>query len=104
MQKRDYGPGNAPEDYETLTDMQKRIMSLWISERIAPVSRKMRAENRLISYGLKHQMEREIGLYVSNGQFKGGMAAAGYEAFDTDGINWTYNIELKRLPRSERGA
>lgn len=69
---------------------------LWINERIEPFRRKLRPQNRLNSYGLKHVMERETGVYVTNGQFKGAMQAAGYEAFDTEDINWTYNIQIRK--------
>ena len=91
---KDYGPGNAPEHYEELTTEERERMTLWIHERLYPDDR-VRAFNRLNSYGLKHLMERETDLYVTNGQFKGGMAAAGYEAFETDDINWEYQARVR---------
>ena len=90
-----YGKGNEPEDYLTLTEEEKAICALWICERLEPPKRKPRACNRLNSYGLKHYLERETDLYVTNGQFKGAMSAAGYEAFDTEDINWTYEVQIK---------
>jgi hypothetical protein len=96
MLKKDYGPGNAPEHYATLTEEEREAMTVWIRERLEPTPRKPRPANRLNSYGLKHCMERETGVYVTNGQFKGGMQAAGYEAFDTDDINWTYEVRIKK--------
>lgn len=89
-----YHPCNYPQDYATLPPDEREACALWISKRLRPAARKMRAYNRLNSYGLKHIMEREIGLYTTNGQFKGAMEAAGYEAYDTDNINWTYNADL----------
>lgn len=96
MLKKDYGPGNAPEHYATLTEEEREALTVWIRERLEPTPRKPRPANRLNSYGLKHHMERETGVYVTNGQFKGGMQAAGYEAFDTDDINWTYEVRIKK--------
>lgn len=89
---KDYGFNNTPADYETLSGEEKEQCGLWIHSRLAAVN--CRPCNRLNSYGLKHHMERETGLYVTNGQFKGAMEKAGYEAFDTQDINWTYKVKL----------
>lgn len=93
-------PGNLPEDYGALSGKEQSMVSDWIKERLCPTGQRMRPENRLSSYGLKHRMERETGLYVTNGQFKGAMEAAGYTAFDKDDINWTYAV---RVRKNERG-
>jgi hypothetical protein len=90
-----YGKCNEPEDYLTLTEEEKAIVSMWICDRIEPEMKKLKPEQRRNSYGLKHRLERETGLYVTNGQFKGGMKEAGYKAFDVDWINWTYEIRIK---------
>lgn len=92
---KDYGYGNYPEHYEELTNDEREQMALWIRERLE-LDDRIRPRDRLNSYGLKHLMEREIDLYVTNGQFKGGMEAAGYEAFDTDDINWTYQVKVRK--------
>jgi len=84
-----YEKGNEPENYFTLSEEEKARLSLWICKRLEPTKHKPRPHNRFNSYGLKHRLERETDLYVTNGQFKGGMKAAGYEAFDTEKINWT---------------
>lgn len=82
--------GNSPDDFLTLSpDEQKKLLEL-----IALYLRPRKTLNtRHSSYGLKHQFERLMpGGYLTNGQMKGAMLAAGYEAGDQQFINWTFNV------------
>ena len=46
------------------------------------------------SYGLKHILERDTGLYLTNNEFKDAMLLSGYEPVDSDELNWRYRIKL----------
>lgn len=81
-------PGNQPEDYQNLQETNRWVLDLWILNHLLPGRRMMS------SYELKHIMERENGLYVTNGQFKGAMQQAGYNAHDTSEINWLYHVRV----------
>jgi hypothetical protein len=53
------------------------------------------------SYGMKHRFEGSAGnshahLYMTNGEFKGAMLAAGYEPVDREALNWMFRLK----PRS----
>ena len=89
---KDYGPGNAPEDYNNMNADEKAKLDRWIKEKFVPAKSK-----KMDSYYLKHVMEHENGLYVTNGQFKGAMQAAGYKAYDIGNINWDYKVKFKKL-------
>jgi hypothetical protein len=87
-------PGNHPEDYEKLTPSDKATVSLWIQQHIST----RKAENyRHTSYGLKHLMANQNGLYTTNGQFKGAMLAAGFEPVRPHTLNWTFRINYVAL-------
>ena len=49
------------------------------------------------SYGLKHILQRDTGLYLTNNEFKDAMLLCGYEPVNPDTINWNYCIS-KRSP------
>ena len=51
------------------------------------------------SYGIKHDFERE-GFYLTNGQFKGAMLAAGYDPEKANELNWTFKIKPVQGPGS----
>ena len=44
------------------------------------------------SYGLKHLFEKETGIYVNNGAFKGAMFLAGFDVGNLFATNWQFNI------------
>lgn len=49
------------------------------------------------SYGLKHILERDIGLYMGNNAFKGLMLQCGFYPVNVGDLNWCYCIS-KRSP------
>lgn len=56
--------------------------------------RKRKTFNRMqTSYGLKHRFERDTGIYVSNGAFKGAMLLVGFTAKDIADLNWYFNVK-----------
>ena len=48
------------------------------------------------SYGLKHLLEHDTGVYLTNNEFKDAMLLAGFEPVDPDVLNWEYRIFLTR--------
>lgn len=44
------------------------------------------------SYSLKHILENDTKIYLTNGQFKGAMLIAGYKQKKIDELNWYFNI------------
>lgn len=65
----------------------------WIAENILPRKRVLRGSS---SYGLKHLLERDTGVYLTNDRFKAAMLLAGYLPADPDEVNWHYRIQLRR--------
>ncbi len=72
---------------------QEQILS-WIDENI--ISRKT-VNDRISSYGLKHIMTHDTGIYVTNNQFKHAMLLKGYEPYHDYELNWQYCISSKSL-------
>jgi hypothetical protein len=87
--------GNHPDDYYSLTPEEQDALISWINENLVP------SEDRYLgSYGLKHHFERAPeGFYITNGQFKGAMRAAGCEPSEADKgptFNWFFRLALKQ--------
>ena len=81
--------GNAPADLDRLSRPAQVALGLWIKLSLAP----LRAPKWLPeSYGLKHVFERDTGVYVTNGRFKGAMLLAGFEPLDSAALNWEFRI------------
>jgi hypothetical protein len=89
-----------PAQYDALSDDQKRLLQDWIADRIKPARAYCYKRS---SYGLKHDLQRETGLYVSNGAFKGAMLAAGYKAWPVHEMNPSYKIRPPRDESKEKG-
>lgn len=84
-------PINQPEQYEQLEQRKKELLQQWINERVKPYL--IQSYNpSLTSYGLKHYFEKEIGVYVTNGSFKGAMLAAGILPESQEALNWVYKV------------
>ena len=84
-------PINQPEQYEQLEQRKKELLQQWINERVKP--HLIQSYNpSLTSYGLKHYFEREIGVYVTNGAFKGAMLAAGILPESYEALNWVFKV------------
>lgn len=66
----------------------------WIKSHIEPTN----AINRKrCSYGLKHWIEADTGIYLTNNQFKHAMLIAGFYPVDERRLNWVYRISERRL-------
>lgn len=77
------------------------LVDRYIANFVWPVKRR----NRFVpsSYGFKHRVEgysrhlnNESKTYVSNADFKAGMARAGYEVIDANGQNTYYRVNCSK--------
>jgi hypothetical protein len=83
---------NAPEAFAECTEKKRRRLLEWIAESLVPASRGYRTT----SYALKHSFSAEAGLYVTNGEFKGAMLAAGYAPIHKGELNWRFRCRATR--------
>ncbi len=87
-------PGNDPEEYAGLTEKAQAALQVWIRLAIAPAPPRTRGWS---SYFLKHEFEA-VGFYITNGEFKGAMLAAGYAPKDEgDFPNWSYPVKARAV-------
>ena len=47
------------------------------------------------SYGIKHILERDTGIYLTNNEFKDAMLMCGYKPTNPNDLNWCYCISKK---------
>jgi len=90
-----YTNENGWEDSELLSDIpkeeQEEVLS-WISNGIHP----RKTINRCCtSYGLKHVLQGDTGIYLTNNQFKDAMMISGYKTDNPNRLNWYFNISSK---------
>lgn len=48
------------------------------------------------SYGIKHMLEHDTHIYLTNNEFKDAMLLAGYQPVNPKDLNWRYRIVLTR--------
>lgn len=74
------------------SEKEQRIVFDWIRGNIRP--RKTPYLDRT-SYGIKHILQRDTNIYLTNNEFKDAMLLAGYEPVDPYELNWHYCISAK---------
>ena len=79
---------DAPEEYDKLLDSEKAALQKWIELACVHTGTKW---SEYTSYQIKHAFE-SVGFYVTNGQFKGAMFAAGYFVKDIKAQNWIMDV------------
>lgn len=83
------------DDPDLVTDMteeeQKKVM-VWIHENILPRRTPLLCHS---SYGIKHLLERDTKIYMTNNQFKDAMLLCGFYPVDERRLNWNYCISKK---------
>jgi hypothetical protein len=92
---RPYTNENGWIDDELITDLPQDEMDKvlnWIKEKILP---RKTVYSCITSYGLKHILDRDIGIYLTNNQFKDAMMMCGYKPKDANELNWHYFISGK---------
>ncbi len=90
---RPYTNENRSVDSALITDLpegtQEQI-DAWIKANFKHSKRENKGHT---SYGLKHILEDDMGIYLTNNQFKDAMMKAGFDPVDPDELNWTYRIK-----------
>lgn len=87
-----------PEGYidkALFTDLEEKEQAAvlgWIHDNITPASRTCKDGT---SYGIKHLVQYELGIYMTNNQFKDAMLYAGYIPVNQFDLNWEYKIKVK---------
>lgn len=84
-------------DTRLLSDLppdKQLIVLAWIKSSILPIKSINRERS---SYGIKHLLRDEVGIYVSNNQFKDAMMICGFQPVNARELNWEYRIS-KRSP------
>lgn len=92
---RPYSNENGYVDDDLITSHPQEeidVVMNWITENISP--RKTPMTDRT-SYGIKHLLERDTHIYLTNNEFKDVMFMAGYPPVDSDELNWCYRISDK---------
>ena len=80
------------------SDEQHSVMQ-WIHQHC----RGIQTENKKhTSYGLKHMLEGDTGIYMTNNQFKHAMLIAGFKPVNERMLNWTFRISETTLHKPLR--
>ena len=89
-----YSIENGFEDGELISELtynEIRMVDEWIRKNIR---RSRRILTGRTSYGLKHVLQNDTGIYLTNNAFKDAMLLSGYEPVDPNELNWRYRIIL----------
>ena len=92
---RPYTNENGFADTELITDLPPEKMETvfkWIQEQLKPGKTPPTAWS---SYGLKHILEEDTGIYLTNNAFKDAMMLCGYYPVDPNTLNWIYSVSEK---------
>ena len=93
---RPYTIENGAVDKALITDCNEaeiRLVGEWIRKNIRHAKEILVGRT---SYGLKHTLHQDTGVYLTNNQFKDAMLLAGYKPIDPNELNWHYCIALTR--------
>lgn len=91
---------NHPAQYDALPEDLQDLVRYWIDCRIEPAPGYYYLRG---SYGLKHDLQRDTGLHISNGSLKGAMLAAGFRPKDEREQNCVYKIRQPRHSKAPIG-
>lgn len=86
-----------PECFDKVPSKEKAQVMQWISKNIEPLQTYSRKHT---SYGLKHWLQYDIGIYLTNGAFKGAMLESGYRPQKEDEQNWIFRAKPSKLMMS----
>ena len=78
--------------YKDLEEWEKIMTEQWIRDNLRP--RKTPLYERT-SYGIKHLLERDTDIYLTNDQFKYAMLTCGYIPVDPLELNWHFRLSKK---------
>lgn len=77
---------------DRLTEQEQQMVLNWIKANIRPRKTPM---YRATSYGIKHILDADLHLYLTNNQFKDAMLMCGFEPADETELNWFYRISTR---------
>lgn len=92
---RPYTDENGYVDAGLITDKPQEMQNAvrdWIRQNILP---RKTVNPWHTSYGIKHDLERDTRIYLTNNEFKDAMLQCGYTPSNPDALNWTYCISEK---------
>lgn len=78
------------ELFTDLSEVEQNLVMSWISMKI---KERKSANYGYSSYSLKHILEQEIGIYMTNNQFKDAMLHMGHIPVKEEDLNWYFRIE-----------
>lgn len=90
---RPYTNENGFVDAALITDLPKGTQEQidnWIKSNFKHSQRENKGHT---SYGLKHILQDDLEIYLTNNQFKDAMLKAGFEPVNPLELNWTYKIK-----------
>ena len=82
------------EDGALLTDEPQEIQEAvlaWIKKQIKPGKKALISYS---SYGIKHILQGDTGIYLSNNAMKDAMLMAGFEPVDPSEVIWHYTLSM----------
>lgn len=93
-----YYKDDSPMAFALMPFGQQRAVLNWL----AGMRKTLCYNHDISSYGIKHVFERTAnGFYMTNGQFKGAMIAAGFKFRYSDQKNWLFNISNADLQNAD---
>lgn len=84
-------------DDDLLSDLPEecqKVARIWVMAYMIPTQT---ANKHYTSYGLKHILEHDTGIYMTNNQFKDLMLQMGHEPVDEHAVNWCFRISESGL-------
>lgn len=83
------------DNVTNISDVEVEAVMAWVQQGMA--SRRKTINRRITSYGLKHVIERDMGLYISNNACIAGLKQMGFTAKPITGTpNYYFNISLTK--------
>lgn len=80
------------EKFEQLDKQEQEKLLSWIKENFIP---RKTINYNYKSYGLKHLIQHDKGIYTTNEQFKKAMLLCGFKVGNTKKKSWNFNISEK---------
>ena len=92
---RPYSNENGWIDDGLITNKPQEIQDIvlsWIRNNFLPRKTELTGST---SYGLKHILQSDMGIYLTNNEFKDAMMMCGFNPVNPNKLNWTYRISKK---------
>lgn len=96
INNRPYSNENGHIDKSLITERSEDAIDMVMEWIRGNVRRSGRILQGRTSYGLKHLLESDVGIYLTNNEFKDAMLLAGFKPVNPNELNWRYRIVLTR--------